>query len=123
MTDIVALEIPAEPSLLRVVRMVVGGLAAQVDLSFDEIDDIHMAVEEVFYACHPGSGGERCRLRLSAAEDRLRLEMGPLTCEDVVRRLHEPTCSLIARVVDLEVEEGAEGVSVVLTKRREVQPR
>jgi len=123
MTDIVALEIPAEPSLLRVVRMVVGGLAAQVDLSVDEIDDVYMAIDEIFYATHAGATGERCRLRLSAAGGSLRLEMGPLTCEGVVRRLHEPTCSLIARVVELEIEEGAEGVSVVLTKRREVQSK
>ena len=123
MTDIVALEIPAEPSLLRVVRMVVGGLAAQVDLSVDEIDDVYMAIDEIFYATHPDATAERCRLRLSAAGGSLRLEMGPLTCEGVVRRLHEPTCSLIARVVELEIEEGAEGVSVVLMKRREVQSK
>ena len=123
MTDIVVLEIPAEASLLRVARMVVGGLAAQIDLSVDEIDDVYMAIDEVFYAAHSASTDDRCRLRLSAEEGTIRLEMGPLTCEDVVPRLHEPTCSLIARVVDLEIERGAEGVSVVLTKRREVQPQ
>lgn len=121
MTDIVELEIPAEPSLLPVVRMVVGGMAARVDLSVDEIDDVYMALEELFYAAHLRSADERCRMRLTAAEGALHLEMGPLTSADMERRLREPTCSLIARVVALQVREVAGGVSITLTKRREVR--
>jgi hypothetical protein len=98
--------------------MVVGGLATRVDLSVDEIDDVHMAIEELFYAAHLRTGCNRCRLRISAVDDTLRLEMGPLASREVVRRLEEPTCSLIARVVALDVLEGAEGVSIVVTKCR-----
>lgn len=122
MTEVVGLEIPAEPSLLPLVRMVVGGMAARVDLSVDAIDDIHMALEELFYASRERGGGGRCRLRITTGSDSLTVELGPFSSAHVVDRLAEPTCSLVARVVELEVRETPSvGVSILLTKRREVR--
>lgn len=124
MTEIVALEMPAEPSLLPLVRMVVGGMAARIDLSVDAIDDMHMALEEVFYASREQGGGDRCRLSISAEAEALVVELGPFVSAGVVERLAEPTCSLVARIVELEVRRGPSGaVSVFLTKRREVSGR
>jgi len=121
MTDGVFLEIPSEPTLLPTVRMVVGGMAARVDLSVDELDDVYMALEEVFYACHAKSGQDRCSMRVSAAEGVLTMELGPFTAPSVAERLSEPGCSLVARVVALEVRSSADGgTTVVMTKRREV---
>jgi hypothetical protein len=121
MTDIVVLEIPAEPSLLSVVRMVVGGMAARVDLSVDEIDDVYMALEEVFWAAQEKGSARRCSMRISAVEGSLTMELGPFDSPSVARRLEEPACALLARVVAFEVREGpGDQTSVVLTKRREV---
>lgn len=121
MTDSVVLEIPGEPSLLSVVRMVVGGMAARVDLSVDEIDDVYIALEEIFYAAQEKAAQNRFRMRVGAAEGVLTLELGPFSSSSVARRLEEPSCSLIARVVTLEVRPEAGGaLTVVLTKRREV---
>jgi hypothetical protein len=122
MTDTVLLEIPIEPSLLSVVRMVVGGMAARVDLSVDEIDDVYMAVEEILYAAHEKDRETRCGVRVSAGEGALTLEMGPFAAASIAPRLDEPGCSLIARVVALEVRpaDGDGELVVVLTKRRQV---
>lgn len=119
MTDLVALEFPAHPSVLPLVRMVVGGMAARVDLSVDALDDMHMALEEIFYASRE-HGKSRCRLMITAESDALTVRLGPFASMHVVDRLAEPTCSLVARVVELQVlPDEAGGVSIFLTKRRE----
>jgi hypothetical protein len=101
--------------------MVVGGMAARVDLSVDEIDDVYMALEEIFYAAHEKDSQTRCRMQVSAMEGALTMELGPFAASSVARRLEEPGCSLIARVVTLEVRPEARGeLTIVLTKRREV---
>lgn len=121
MKELVALEIPAEPSLLSLVRLVVGGMAARADLPVDAIADVHMALEEIFYASRERGGKGRCRLCISAGSDSLTIELGPFSDTTVVDRLAEPTCSLVARVVELAVlETPPTGVSILLTKRREV---
>jgi serine/threonine-protein kinase RsbW len=59
-TDTVELDVPADPAYLAVVRTATAGLAARLDLTLDEIEDLRIAVDE---ACsllldgraHPGS--------------------------------------------------------------------
>jgi serine/threonine-protein kinase RsbW len=57
--DLVQLRVPADPAYLAVVRTATAGLAARLDLTLDEIEDLRIAVDE---ACslllvgraHPG---------------------------------------------------------------------
>jgi hypothetical protein len=101
--------------------MVVGGMAARADLSVDEIDDVYMALEEVFWAAREKGSAQRCSMRISAVEGSLTMELGPFGSPSVARHLGEPACTLLARVVAFEVREGpGDQLSVVLTKRREV---
>lgn len=59
-TDVVELDVPADPAYLAVVRTATAGLAARLDLTLDEIEDLRIAVDE---ACalllggraHPGA--------------------------------------------------------------------
>jgi serine/threonine-protein kinase RsbW len=59
MTDTVNLRVPADPAYLAVIRTATAGLAARLDLTLDEIEDLRIAVDE---ACallldhqpHPG---------------------------------------------------------------------
>jgi serine/threonine-protein kinase RsbW len=59
-TDLIQLRVPADPAYLAVVRTATAGLAARLDLTIDEIEDLRIAVDE---ACslllvgraHPGS--------------------------------------------------------------------
>ena len=58
-TDVVELRVPADPAYLAVIRTATAGLAARLDLTLDEIEDLRIAVDE---ACallldhrpHPG---------------------------------------------------------------------
>ncbi len=42
----VTVKVPAEPDFVHVLRSVVATVAARVDLTFDEIDDLRLAVDE-----------------------------------------------------------------------------
>jgi len=45
-TDMVELRVPADPAYLTVVRTASAGLAARLDLTLDEIEDLRIAVDE-----------------------------------------------------------------------------
>ena len=45
-TDLVELRVPADPAYLTVVRTASAGLAARLDLTLDEIEDLRIAVDE-----------------------------------------------------------------------------
>ncbi|MGH2710403.1 MAG: ATP-binding protein [Actinomycetota bacterium] len=46
MTTDVTLTIPARPDLVRLLRAVVASVGAQLDLTYDRIDDLRMVVDE-----------------------------------------------------------------------------
>ena len=50
MADTIRLEVTASAAALPVVRLVLGGVAARVDLSLEEIEDLYVAVEELLSA-------------------------------------------------------------------------
>jgi serine/threonine-protein kinase RsbW len=56
-TDLVELRVPADPAYLTVVRTASAGLAARLDLTLDEIEDLRIAVDEA------------CTLLLGSAPD------------------------------------------------------
>ncbi len=57
--DDVELRVPADPAYLAVVRTAAAGLAARLDLTLDEIEDLRIAVDEACallldHRSHPG---------------------------------------------------------------------
>ena len=44
----IELDLPAEPSVLSLVRLTVGVVAARADLGLEDVDDLRLAVEELF---------------------------------------------------------------------------
>jgi serine/threonine-protein kinase RsbW len=44
--DVVELRVPAQPAYLAVLRTATAGLAARLDFTLDEIEDLRMAVDE-----------------------------------------------------------------------------
>lgn len=46
-TQRVTLTIPGEPEFIGIARLFVGGLAARLDLGFDQMDDLQLALESV----------------------------------------------------------------------------
>jgi serine/threonine-protein kinase RsbW len=59
-TDTVHLRVPADPAYLAVIRTATAGLAARLDLTLDEIEDLRIAVDEACgllldHQTHPGA--------------------------------------------------------------------
>ena len=119
MTERVSLEIPADTTMLPVLRMVVGGMAARVDLTLSELDELHMAVEELFRAARDPETTPRYRFEIEALTDTVRIVAGPFFSQRLLARLEEPCCRLVQRVVNFDVHDDQPGAySVTLTKAR-----
>ena len=54
----VRLTMPATPHLLRVARLTAAGLASRLGFSFDELEDLKIAVDELCFAMVGTRGGE-----------------------------------------------------------------
>jgi len=71
---VVAITIPARADFVHVLRSVAAGVAARLDCSIDEIDDLRIAVDE---ACaqllRAVPGAEALTVRLTPSEDGLEL--------------------------------------------------
>ena len=61
--DEVRLSMPASPHLLRLARLTAAGLAGRLGFSFDEIEDVKIAVDELCFAV-VGSKGRAGTLTL-----------------------------------------------------------
>ncbi len=48
-TDEVRLAVPARPELLRLVRVTAAGLASRLGFSYDEVEDLRLAIDELCY--------------------------------------------------------------------------
>jgi serine/threonine-protein kinase RsbW len=119
----VRLTMPATPDLLRVARLTAASLASRLGFSFDEVEDVKIAVDELCFAMigTKGRGGSFTlvyrlhadRLVIEGASDFTEPITRPATSELSTRILH-------AVVDDHEVAEGDGSVRFRLTKRRRV---
>jgi hypothetical protein len=120
--DEVRLTMPANPQLLRVARLTAAGLAGRLGFSFDEIEDVKIAVDELCFTL-VGSKGRpgTLSLRYVLERDRLVIE-GTGSLDGAVS---DPTPSelssqILAAVVDEhELSRDDDGVRFRLVKRRE----
>ena len=80
--DTVHLRVPADPAYLTVIRTATAGLAARLDLTLDEIEDLRIAVDE---ACallldHQPHQGEELRAAFTVLPNALDVVVsGPVT--------------------------------------------
>ncbi len=74
MSSDITVRVPAEPEFLHVLRTVLASVAARLNLSYDDIEDLRLAVDE---ACAQllaiPAPASRITLRLTASDDRLEL--------------------------------------------------
>ena len=61
-TGAIRLEIPAAPEYLRLARLAVADVGARAGWSYEDIDDLRIAVDELCYAI--GAGAQHGRLTL-----------------------------------------------------------
>ena len=74
MTDTIVLSIPSSPRLRSVATLVLGGMGSRVQLPYEKIDDLQLAVLSVL----PAAADAQVTLEASASDDTLSLEIGPL---------------------------------------------
>ena len=90
MSDTIRLEVAASPDALPVVRMILGGVAARVELSLDEIQDLYLAVEQLFGVAGGSGEGPRLALEIGVSDDAITVTTGPFYSEALRARLDEP---------------------------------
>jgi hypothetical protein len=96
--DRVELSIPAQPSLLQLVRLTAGVVASRADLSLDDVEDLRLAVDEL---CLPfmGPSGHSGRLLLRFGWNRGSIEI---------------SCTLTAGDEGTEIGNGPEVIPVIV---------
>ena len=119
--DIVRLQLPAVGAYLSVLRSATAGLAARLNFTLEEIEDLRIAVDEacalLLPAAEPGADLD-CEFELSADELRVTVSAQTLDGAQPARDSFAWTVlSALAGEVDSRVDEQLR-VSIDLVKRR-----
>jgi hypothetical protein len=122
--DLIALETPIERGWEPVFRLVLGGVADRLDLGFEDLDDIQLAVERLL-----AEAGAQTRVNLSfeILPEGLRTRIGPLHESAIAEALQGPEARpgelTLRRILETVVDSfGVESIDdgeivVVLNKR------
>ena len=122
--DRIALQTPTARGWEPVFRLVLGGIADRLDLGFEDLDDIQLAVERLL-----AEAGTQDSVRLSfdILPEGLRTRIGPLRERAIADALQEPEPRpgeltlrrILETVVDsFGVEVGDDGEIVVILNKR-----
>jgi len=98
----VRLTMPATPPLLRVARLTAAGLASRLGFSFDEIEDVKIAVDELCFAL-VGSKGRAGTLTVvyHLSDDELRIDgEGDFGTDGAEPAPSDLSAQILAAVVD-----------------------
>jgi hypothetical protein len=114
--DEISLTLPADDAFHRVAHLVLGGFAARLDLTYENLEDVELALDTLLQRCR---GGDEITVRVSVDGDELRTIVGP--CDgDILRDLDRQAGDdldlrrILGAVCDrVEVTDG----HVTLTKR------
>jgi hypothetical protein len=122
-TDEITLILPAERDFFGVAHLVLGGLAVRLNLTFESLEDLQLALDGVL---DRDLGDREMTVRVSVGSGTLETVVGPFQGEDLRRELErEPGDDVsLRRVLDAVVDDvGLEsrdgGQWVRLTKRIE----
>jgi hypothetical protein len=122
--DLIALETPIERGWEPVFRLVLGGVADRLDLGFEDLDDIQLAVERLL-----AEAGAQTQVNLSfeILPEGLRTRIGPLQENAIAEALQGPEARpgeltlrrILETVVDsFGVESMNDGEIVVVLNKR-----
>jgi serine/threonine-protein kinase RsbW len=119
--DVVLLRLPAIGAYLSVLRTATAGLAARLDFTLEEIEDLRIAVDEACAMLLPGATTEAhldCEFELSPDEIRISVTVPTVDGHEPVRDSFAWTVlSALAGSVDSRVD-AEKRVSIDLLKRR-----
>jgi hypothetical protein len=119
MTDEIRLVIPAEEDFRPIAHLVTGGLASRLDVTFDDLEDLQVALEAVL-ALRDDDG--ELTVVLSAADGVLRAAVGPFPADAMSAEESQEGGLDLARVLETvcdthEVEQRDDGSWIEVTKR------
>lgn len=73
--DEVRLAVPATPEFLRLARLTASGVASRLGFTFDEVEDLRLALDELCFALiGPGGQAGLVELRYAVADGALEVE-------------------------------------------------
>lgn len=74
--DEVRLVVPAMPEFLRLARVTAAGLASRLGFTFDQVEDLRLAIDEMCYGLtgNHGQPGGQVEVRYVIHDDRLEVE-------------------------------------------------
>ena len=107
-SDSITLSIPHEKPFHGVARLVVGGLAARLDLSYEHLEDLQLALASVLERDGYVAGRE-VTVRLLVGPSSIGMAIGPLDANELRADLeHEPEGGVpLSRLLDALVDEVA----------------
>ena len=100
--DEVRLAVPATPEFLRLARLAASGLASRMGFSYDEVDDLRLAVDELCFALIGGKGRQgSVLLRYAIVDGALEVEgTGSFGSADPDPVLPELSSQILTALVD-----------------------
>jgi hypothetical protein len=107
MTDTILLTFPSKSSFRGVPSLVLGGVGSRLDLPFERMDDLQLAVLSMLDA----SSGEDASVEIEARDDRVAVSVGPLRAEAEA----DKGLDLVLRRLTDAVETGRRGDDVWVT--------
>ncbi len=120
MTDEITLTLPRERPFYRIAHLVLGGLAVRLDLTFEHLEDLQLALAGVLDR-HEEGGDVTVGVRVH--ENSIRTRVGPFAGDSLRRELerdpgeHLSLRRLLDTVVDgVELREEEGGLWIELTK-------
>ena len=119
--DEISLTLPADDAFHSVAHLVLGGLAVRLDLTFENLEDLELAIDTLL---ERSTDGDHVTIRVHVLDEQLRTTIGPFTGADLdleeggeddlnPRRILDTVCDS----VEIVTHDGAQWVE--LTKRIE----
>ncbi|MCF6139346.1 anti-sigma B factor RsbW [Pseudalkalibacillus berkeleyi] len=126
MSDMIEMVIPAKPDFVGVARLTVSGIASRMGYTFDEIEDIKIAISEaitnaVNHAYVSDEDGE-IRLSYGKFEDKLEITVMDKGKSFDVNEIKETTGPVNGKPVE-QINEGGLGLFLIETLMDEVNIR
>jgi hypothetical protein len=120
-SDEITLKLPAERDFFRVAHLVLGGLAVRLNLTFESLEDLQLALDGVLNREH---GYDEVTVRVTVSSGVLETVVGPFAGDGLRRELEREAGDdvslrrvLDAVVDDVDLEDADGGQWVRLTKR------
>ena len=118
MSDQITLVLPAQEDFHHIAHLVVGGLGARLELTYEQLEDLQVALEALL-ACREDDGA--ISVGIAVDEERVRTTVGPFGGDALVDLEQDGKALGLRRVLEtvtdsLEVEERDGGSWVELSK-------